>query len=53
MRRTLTAVPEPETTLGEAGTGHMTTPALMRRRPTPGEPYLFGLLQDLQEGPVH
>lgn len=28
MRRTLTAVPEPETTLGggEGGTGHMTTP---------------------------
>lgn len=26
MRRTLTAVPEPETTLREGGTGHMTTP---------------------------
>lgn len=25
MRRTLTAIPEPETTLGGGGTGHMTT----------------------------
>lgn len=53
VRWTLTAVPEPEATLREGGTGHVTTCARRVFAVAAGEFYLFGLLGDLQERPVH
>lgn len=53
MRWPLTAVPEPEATLREGRTGHVTTCAHQVLAVAAGEFYLFGLLGDLQERPVH